>query len=142
MTDIRRCDKNEFAALAGIWERSVRATHSFLTENDIINIKNSLVPLYFPGVNLYAVYDNERVAGFIGLSGEKIEMLFVDSDCRGHGYGSLLIDFAKRHGCTLVDVNEQNPSALEFYMARGFNIIGRDETDDAGKPYPILHLSL
>ncbi|MBD5243790.1 MAG: GNAT family N-acetyltransferase, partial [Barnesiella sp.] len=33
-------------------------------------------------------------------------------------------------------------SALNFYQARGFRIIGRDETDEAGRPYPILHLSL
>ena len=71
-------------------------------------------------------------------------MLFIDSNRRGRGrgYGSALIEFAKQHGATKVDVNEQNPSALNFYKAKGFRINGRDETDDAGRPYPILHLSL
>ncbi|MBD5359047.1 MAG: GNAT family N-acetyltransferase, partial [Bacteroides sp.] len=41
-----------------------------------------------------------------------------------------------------VDVNEQNISALNFYLAKGFKVTGRDETDEAGRPYPILHLSL
>jgi len=53
-----------------------------------------------------------------------------------------LIEFAKQRGVTKVDVNEQNPSALNFYKAKGFRVISRDETDDAGRPYPILHLSL
>lgn len=41
-----------------------------------------------------------------------------------------------------VDVNEQNDKALGFYLRMGFRIIGRNETDGMGKPYPILHLQL
>lgn len=84
----------------------------------------------------------ERYAGFIGLHGEMIEMLFIDSDLRGRGYGSALMDFAMRRGATKVDVNEQNPSALSFYKAKGFRVVARDEMDAAGLPCPILHLSL
>lgn len=118
------------------------ATHDFLKNDDFTKIKAALIPDYFPNVDLYAVADNGVYAGFIGLSPDSIEMLFIDNDCRGQGYGSSLIEFAKRSGATKVDVNEQNPPALYFYKAKGFRIIGRDETDDAGRPYPILHLSL
>ena len=41
-----------------------------------------------------------------------------------------------------VDVNEQNEKALQFYLHLGFQVIGRDETDSMGKPFPILHLQL
>lgn len=139
---IVRCDKDDYTALVGIWERSVRATHDFLTETDLIEIKAALIPDYFPNVDLYAIDDDGRIVGFIGLSGMTIEMLFIDSDCRNRGYGSLLIDFAKQRGATNVDVNEQNPPALDFYQAKGFRVIGRDETDTSGRPYPMLHLSL
>lgn len=118
------------------------ATHSFLKEGDFNEIKAALIPDYFPNVDLYAIADNGVYVGFIGLSPGSIEMLFIDSDCRGQGYGSALIEYAKQRGATKVDVNEQNPSALNFYKAKGFRIIGRDETDDAGRSYPILHLSL
>ena len=101
-----------------------------------------LIPDYFPNVNLYAIADNGVCAGFIGMSHNSIEMLFIDSVRRGQGYGSVLVEFANREGATKVDVNEQNPSALNFYKVKGFRIISRDETDDAGRPYPILHLSL
>lgn len=118
------------------------ATHDFLKEEDFNEIKATLITNYFPNVNLYAIADKGVYAGFIGLSPDSIEMLFIDSDRRGRGYGSALIEFAKQHSATKVDVNEQNPSALNFYKAKGFRIIERDETDDAGRPYPILHLSL
>lgn len=140
--EIVRCNEKDYETLAGIWERSVMATHSFLKEEDFNEIKAALIPDYFPNVDLYAVADNGTYAGFIGLSPDSIEMLFIDSGRRGQGYGSALVEYAKQRGATKVDVNEQNPSALKFYKAKGFRIIGRDETDDAGRPYPILHLSL
>lgn len=139
---IIKCNKDNYATLAGIWERSVRATHDFLSEEVFDEIKSALIPDYFPHVELYAIVDNGIVTGFIGLSSDTIEMLFIDNVCRHKGYGSALIDFARQKGITKVDVNEQNPSALNFYKAKGFRIIGRDETDDANRPYPILHLSL
>ncbi len=140
--EIVKCNEADYERLAGIWERSVLATHSFLRVEDFNEIKTVLIPDYFPNVNLYAIADNGMYAGFIGMSHDSIEMLFIDSDRRGQGYGSALIEFAKRRGATKVDVNEQNLSALNFYKLKGFRIISRDETDDAGRPYPILHLSL
>ena len=142
MWKIVNCSDADYETLAGIWERSVRASHDFLDYTAIIEIKAALTPHYFPNVDLYAVSDNDSLTGFIGLRDDVIEMLFVDSDSRGQGYGSALIEFAKEKGATKVDVNEQNPLALAFYEAKGFRITGRDETDDAGRPYPILHLSL
>lgn len=140
--ELVRCTDKDYETLAGIWERSVMATHDFLKEEDFNAIKAALIPDYFPNVDIYAIADNGVYAGFIGLSPHSIEMLFIDNDRRGQGYGSALIEFAKQRGATKVDVNEQNPSALNFYKAKGFRVISRDETDDAGRLYPILHLSL
>ena len=140
--EIVRCDEEDYGMLAGIWERSVMATHNFLKREDFDEIKAALIPDYFPSVDLYAIADKGAYVGFIGLSPDTIEMLFIDSGRRGRGYGSTLIEFAKGQGATKVDVNEQNPSALNFYKAKGFRVLSRDETDDTGRPYPILHLSL
>ncbi|MDE6532781.1 MAG: GNAT family N-acetyltransferase [Muribaculaceae bacterium] len=142
MQKIVKCNQNDYETLIGIWERSVRATHKFLDESSIYEIKEALIPDYFPNVDIYAVSDNDLIVGFIGLRGDMIEMLFIDSDNRRQGYGSMLLEFAKQKGATKVGVNEQNPLALAFYQAKGFRVTGRNETDDAGRPYPILHLSL
>ena len=140
--EIVKCNEADYETLAGIWERSVLATHSFLRVEDFNEIKTMLIPNYFPNVDLYAIADNGVYAGFIGIGPDSIEMLFIDSGRRGQGYGSALVEFAKQVRATKVDVNEQNLSALNFYKAKGFRIISRDETDDVGRPYPILHLSL
>ena len=142
MQKIVKCNKEDYATLSAIWERSVRATHDFLNEDTITEIKAALMPTYFPNVELYAMSHNGSLTGFIGLRNDMIEMLFIDSHSRGQGYGSSLIEFALDRGVTKVDVNEQNPRALAFYQAKGFKIIGRDSYDEAGRPYPILHLSL
>lgn len=68
-------------------------------------------------------------------------MLFVDPSVFGRGFDSALLDNATKGHCTvLVDVNEQNPSALGFYKSRGFEVVGRSERDTHGDPFPLLHL--
>lgn len=130
--------------LAEVWEASVRSTHHFLTEKDILFYKPLVRNEYIPAVELYVIRNEQnRITAFMGLSEELIEMLFVHPEEQGKGYGKQLIDFAvyDKH-IFKVDVNEQNKKATSFYLNRGFKIIGRDETDPSGNPFPILHLSL
>ncbi len=142
MNRIELCNQKDYKTLVEIWERSVRATHVFLTEKDIMEIKESLLSKYFKAVSLYVILDEDTIAGFIGLYDHNIEMLFVDSYSMGKGLGSKLLNFAKSLGADSVDVNEQNSKALGFYQANGFHVVSRDEFDSDGRPYPILHLKL
>lgn len=130
--------------LAEVWEASVRSTHHFLTEKDILFYKPLVRNEYIPAVELYVIRNGQnRIAAFMGLSEELIEMLFVHPEEQGKGYGKQLIEFAvyDKH-IFKVDVNEQNEKATSFYLNRGFEIVGRDETDPSGNPFPILHLAL
>ena len=70
-------------------------------------------------------------------------MLFVRPEYRGRGCGRKLVEWAvARQEADSVDVNEQNPQAMGFYLRMGFAVAGRSETDDVGRPFPILHLRL
>ncbi len=142
MTRIETCNEKDYKTLVEIWERSVRATHSFLTEKYIMDIRESLISKYFNAVSLYVIYDEYTIVGFMGLYDPNIEMLFIDSMYMGKGLGTQLIEFAKSLGVDSVDVNEQNTKALGFYQANGFHIVSRDEFDGDGRHFPILHLSL
>lgn len=135
---------HDYEAMTKVWLASVRATHHFLSEEDLNFYHTRLPNLYMPHVDLYAIYNAQgECRAFIGLSQEMVEMLFVHPDDMGRGYGSMLLNFAcMERGMRKVDVNEQNEQALGFYLHHGFRITGRDATDNEGKPYPILHLSI
>lgn len=124
-----------------IWLRSVRATHEFLSEEEI----QKLLPLVrdhaLKSLELWVVADNNVVFGFMGLDGNKLEAIFLEPDRLRCGAGRALVAHARRlKGPLLVDVNEQNPEAVKFYEALGFVRDGRSEVDGMGMPYPLLHL--
>ena len=92
---------------------------------------------------IYCKDRQQRISGFAGVAAGRVEMLFVDPDYRGQGVGKQLLRYAIEHlNAEQLDVNEQNPQALGFYLKQGFEIIGRSETDGMGQPYPLLHLRL
>ncbi|MDQ1128383.1 acetyltransferase [Microbacterium sp. SORGH_AS_0888] len=133
----------EYPALAGIWRRAVDATHDFLAEEDRDEIEARLQSDYFPAVVLSVAERGGRPVGFSGVLDGALEMLFVDATQRNGGIGSaLLIHAIREHGVTQVDVNEQNVTAAGFYARYGFEVVARSETDEAGRPYPLLHLRL
>lgn len=134
----------DFPRLLEVWEAAVRATHDFLEEHDIQLLKPLLIEQYFPQVQLSCMRgDDGTIAGFLGYAEGKVEMLFVDPQHHGMGIGrALLNDAVTRLGANQVDVNEQNPKALGFYLSQGFAVAGRSPLDGGGRPFPILHLRL
>ena len=142
--NIESVNPENYAELLSVWEDSVRATHNFITEEDIEFFKPIIIEQGFPAVKLQCVKNaNRSIIGFIGTSEDKVEMLFVLSSQRGKGIGKALLQYAIKHSrVTRVDVNEQNPNAVDFYKYFGFSVTSRSPLDDMGKPFPILHMSL
>lgn len=137
-------EKKDYQALIKIWEESVRTTHDFLAQEDLIALKPLILDHYFDAVVLTCVRDKHgAIIGFCGTHEGNIEMLFISPAARGNGVGTLLTRHAiEEFGVTNVDVNEQNAQALGFYQRMGFAIIGRSPLDGQGKPYPLLHMQL
>ncbi|MFO2462521.1 GNAT family N-acetyltransferase [Pseudomonas sp. 15FMM2] len=135
---------SDYEELARIWEASVRATHDFLPENYIKRLKDLVLTSYLDSVMLICTKDSrQRITGFAGVAVGKVEMLFIDPQYRGQGLGRKLLSYAIDHmNADELDVNEQNPQALGFYLKEGFEVIGRTEHDGMGKPYPLLHMRL
>lgn len=143
MRPITKPSIGDLPELLTLWEQSVRATHDFLEENDIQVYKRLIGDKYLEALNLYCVKTDKGILGFIGLQKKLIQMLFVHPSYFNQGIGRQLVDFAiSKHNVNEVDVNEQNTNALEFYKRIGFEVFDRFDTDDAGKPFPILSLSL
>ncbi|MGU7774357.1 acetyltransferase [Burkholderia sp. MR1-5-21] len=140
---IRERKPEDNPSLLDIWHRAVKATHAFLSERDIADLYPQVRDLYLPSVAVWvAETGDSRIAGFIGVNDAQVEMLFVDPDLFGQRVGTRLLDHVRaRHAHLSVDVNEQNPHAHAFYRRYGFRDIGRSETDSAGRPFPLIHMT-
>lgn len=132
--------EEDFDAITELWEASVRATHHFLKPADILYFKPRIRNEYLYAVQVFCSKNAAgTIGGFLGISEDKIEMLFIDPSIRGKGIGKALLHYALHTlGTTKVDVNEQNEQAVGFYRHMGFKVANRTEKDGAGKPYPLL----
>lgn len=141
---IRQATNADHPHLLNIWLRSVRVTHHFLKESDIEELLPQLRDIYLPAVELWVAVDAEDCPlGFVGLNENHVEMLFIEPGLRGKGIGRTLLDHARRSRSQMsVDVNEQNPDAVGFYLHYGFIQTGRSPLDGEGRSFPLLHLSL
>lgn len=129
--------------LVNVWERSVRATHTFLSEPEVAEIK-PFVPQALAGVETLVVAERDsEPVGFMGVQDGRLEMLFLDPEVRGHGLGRQILEYGVGQlGVTELTVNEQNPQAVGFYEHLGFKTYRRTETDEEGRPYPLLYMRL
>ena len=126
------------------WESSVRATHDFLSEEDITSIKPHVIEGAKYVSKLLCVRDeNDMIKAFMGVHDFKIEMLFISNESRGKGIGKKLVEHAIEDlNVNYVDVNEQNPQAVGFYEHMGFQVFKKSKFDEQGNPFPILHMKL
>ncbi|MFY8282764.1 GNAT family N-acetyltransferase [Pseudoalteromonas sp. SSMSWG5] len=141
---IESVNSDDYPELLDVWENSVRATHDFITEDDIAFFKPIIIEQAFPNVTLKCIKsEHKTILGFVGVHDSKIEMLFILDAARGKGVGKALLNYAiEQLAANKVDVNEQNPLAVEFYQHMGFKVASRSPLDDMGKPFPIFHMEL
>lgn len=130
--------------LLEIWEQSVKATHLFLSRQEIASIRE-YVPKALREVPHLMIAKKQRgvPVGFLGLQGHTLEMLFLLPEERGKGLGKqLLQDAMQTYGVRFLTVNEQNPSAKGFYEHMGFRVYRRNSHDQQGNPYPLFYMFL
>lgn len=128
--------------LLEVWEKSVRATHLFLSNAEIQDIKK-YVPTALMSVSHLIVETNADgiPVGFMGIEDRKLEMLFLAPNERGKGLGRKLMKYGiAKYSVKELVVNEQNPQARGFYEHMGFTVCKRSEFDEQGNPYPILFM--
>ncbi len=130
--------------LLEVWERSVRATHLFLADDEIKSIKE-YVPQALRGVAHLIIAEDKagRPVAFMGIEDGSLEMLFLSPEERGKGLGKRLIQYGmESYAVERLAVNEQNPQAKGFYEHMGFHVCKRTDLDEQGNPYPLLYMSL
>ena len=132
----------KIAQLTELWERSVKASHHFLSEREIAKIKG-YVPQALAGVEtlILGVGENGEPLGFMGIEEQRLEMLFFLPEAWGKGLGKEMLRYGmERYGIRELTVNEQNPNAKAFYEHMGFAVYKRSALDEQGDPYPLLYM--
>ncbi|MCZ2127395.1 MAG: GNAT family N-acetyltransferase [Anaerolineales bacterium] len=140
---IRKAQPDDYPALLVIWEQSVRASHDFLSEQDIQSLLPVVRDQALPNLEVWTLCNEaSEPIGFMGLDDDKLEALFISATSFRQGCGKAALEYARKlKGPLRVDVNEQNPRAVAFYLSNGFAVVGRSPTDSQGQPFPLLHLS-
>lgn len=129
--------------LLRVWEDSVRATHLFLSDGEIINIRE-YVPQALTGIAHLIIAEDDvgEPVAFMGIQEGSLEMLFIENAQRGKGLGRKLLEYGiEKHAVERLAVNEQNPQAKVFYEHMGFAVYKRTDLDEQGNPYPLLYMS-
>ena len=127
-----------------VWEKSVKATHLFLSDNEVEEIKK-YIPQALNGIAHLIIAENEssRPVAFMGIEEQKLEMLFIAPEERGKGLGRKLLQYGiENYSVNELAVNEQNPLAKGFYEHMGFQVYKRTDHDEQGNPYPLLYMKL
>ena len=115
--------------LLEVWEDSVKATHLFLSNEEIKNIKE-YVPQALKEIEHLIIMENENNTpiAFMGIEGKKLEMLFIKNSERGKGLGKQLLNYGiEKYDVNELTVNEQNPNAKGFYEHMEFKTYKRTE---------------
>ena len=122
--------------LVEVWQRSVQATHLFLSVPEIAAIR-TYVPQALCGVEHLIVAQDESGTpiGFMSVQENRL----LDPEARGQGLGARLLCLGMEQYSELT-VNEQNLAAAGFYRHMGFAVYRRSELDEQGGPYPILYM--
>lgn len=142
IVQINKRDSILVQKLLDVWESSVKATHLFLSVDEINNIKQ-YVPQALKDVSILVIAENKNgnPVGFMGVDDKRLEMLFVLDKYRGQGIGKQLLQYGiENYSINELTVNEQNPRAKGFYEHMGFEVYKRTELDEQGNPYPLLYM--
>lgn len=136
---IRELRKVDINKVAEIWLDTNIKTHYFISaqywKSNFELVKELLLQ-----ATVYVYEDKQEIQGFIGLSNEYIEGIFVSDEMQSCGIGKLLLEYIKNKKVRLrLNVYQKNTRAISFYQREGFDIQCEGFDDATGeKEYTML----
>lgn len=119
---IRKFESRELDAVMQIWLQANLDAHAFIPAN-FWEAHFEIVRDMLPQAELY-VHENEatrQIDGFIGLTENHIEGIFVAKAARSKGVGKALLEYVKALKPSLtLSVYQKNERALAFYRREQF----------------------
>ena len=132
---IRKFETQDLDAVMQIWLHGNLDAHAFIpasfwTEHFEI-VRNML-----PQAELYVHEDKDtrQIDGFIGLTGNHIEGIFVAKAARSKGVGKALLEYAKSRNPSLtLSVYQKTERALAFYQREQFTVQSEGIDEDTNE---------
>ena len=119
---IRKFENLDLDAVMQIWLQANLDAHAFIPAS-FWEAHFEMVRDMLPQAELY-VHENEaprQIDGFIGLTENHIEGIFVAKSARSKGIGRALLEYAKSRKLRLtLSVYQKNERALAFYRREKF----------------------
>lgn len=119
---IRELRKVDINKVAEIWLDTNIKTHYFISaqywKSNFELVKELLLQ-----ATVYVYEDKQEIQGFIGLSNEYIEGIFVSAEMQSQGIGKILLNYVKgKRNKLILNVYQKNTRTISFYQREGFEI--------------------
>ena len=132
---IRKFENLDLDAVMQIWLQANLDAHAFIPAS-FWEAHFEMVRDMLPQAELY-VHEGEdprQIDGFIGLTENHIEGIFVAKAARSKGIGKALLDYAKsRRPCLTLSVYQKNQRALAFYRREKFIVQSEGIDEDTNE---------
>ena len=119
---IRELRKVDINKVAEIWLDTNIKTHYFISaqywKSNFELVKELLLQ-----ATVYVYEDKQEIQGFIGLSNEYIEGIFVSAEMQSQCICKILLNYVKgKRNKLILNVYQKNTRAISFYQREGFEI--------------------
>lgn len=130
---IRELHKTDIDKVADIWLDTNIKAHSFIPteywESNFEFVKEMMLQ-----AEVYVYEVDHEIQGFIGMTDEYINGIFVCGEVQSQGIGKFLLDYVKsKKKKLLLNVYQKNARAISFYQREGFDIQCSDLDEATGE---------
>lgn len=130
---IRRIKESDINKVADIWLNTNIETHNFIS-SQYWHDNFELVKELLSQAEIYVYEVANSILGFIGLSDDYIEGIFVCHGGQSKGVGKQLLDYVKGIKKQLsLRVYQKNARAIKFYQREDFKILTESIEEKTGE---------
>ena len=131
---VRLYQEKDVETILEVWYQASLIAHPFLSEAFLEEERRNIHDLFLPNSQTWVEERQNKVVGFISLSGHEVGGLFVHPTWQRQGVGKALMDQANSlHDSLELDVFEANEQGRMFYAKYGFAPLYTFKDDTTGQ---------
>lgn len=130
---IRDFKPDDLDTIMNIWLTANLQTHNFINA-DYWQSHYEIVKNLMPEADILVSEENHQIIGFVGITGDYIAGIFVESSMQSKGIGTALMNVLKKQYKKLnLHVYKKNQRAVSFYLREGFTIQTEQLDEETGR---------